>query len=121
MDLALADEDLARAGHERIHRLVETFFSAYERGADGIAVARRERDDVPAVAESMEAIDGTFNALVTEALRPLDADASAVASLRALTDLEVWRTMRDQGATPQAAVDEASATVERWLDAQPAR
>ena len=36
-------------------------------------------------------------------------------SLRALTDLEVWRTLRDQGATPEAAVDQASAAVERWL------
>jgi len=44
------------------------------------------------------------------------ADGSAVASLRAITDHEVWRALRHQGATLEAAVDEASAAVERWLD-----
>jgi AcrR family transcriptional regulator len=109
------------SGPQRIHRMVETVFGAYERGGEGMALARRERDDVPAVAESIEAIETTFDALISEALRPLDAKPSAVASLRALTDLEVWRTLREHGAAPDAAVDEASATVERWLDAQPAR
>ena len=109
------------SGPQRIRRMVETVFGVYERGGEGIALARREREDVPAVAESIKAIETTFDALIGEALRPLDADTSAVASLRALTDLEVWRTLRNQGVTPEAAVDEASATVERWLDAQPAR
>jgi AcrR family transcriptional regulator len=106
---------------ERIHRLVEAFFGAYERGADGITVGRRERKDVPAVDESMDVLDDTFDALVVEALRPLRPDSASVASLRALTDLEVWRALRHQGATPDAAVDEASAAVERWLEARPAR
>jgi AcrR family transcriptional regulator/DNA-binding transcriptional ArsR family regulator len=106
---------------ERVHRLVETLFDAYERGADGITAARRERDDVPALRESMEALDSSFEALVVEALRPLRPDSSSVWSVRALTDLEVWRTMREQGATPEAAVDRASTAVERWLDARPVR
>src|SRR5262249_4146039 len=59
--------------------------------------------------EAMEALDGSFDALVTEALRPRTSDTASVASLRALTDLEVWRTLRDGGATPQAAGEEASA------------
>jgi hypothetical protein len=100
---------------------VGTLFGIYERGADGIAVARRERAEVPAVGESMEQLDASFDALVAEALRPGRPDSSSVASLRALTDLEVWRTLRDQGATPEAAVEQASATVERWLEARPAR
>jgi AcrR family transcriptional regulator len=111
----------ASSEDERIHRLVETFFGAYERGAEGITVARRERRDVQPVAESMEALDQTFDALVVEAMRPQRPDSSAVASLRALTDLEVWRTLRQHGATPEAAVDEVTTTVERWLEAQPAR
>jgi AcrR family transcriptional regulator len=106
---------------ERIHRLVETFFGAYERGADGIMAGRRERKEVPVVDESMEELDNSFDALVAEALRPLRPDSSSVAPLRALTDLEVWRTLRDQGATADAAVDQASAAAERWLEAQPAR
>jgi AcrR family transcriptional regulator len=106
---------------ERIHRLVETFFAAYERGADGFTAARREREDVPVAGEAMDALDGSFDALVTEALRPRRSDTASVASLRALTDLEVWRTLRQAGATPETAVEDASAAVERWLEVQPAR
>ena len=106
----------ASSEHDRIHRLVETLFGAYERGADGITAARRERKDVPAVDESMQELDNTFDALVVEAVRP--RPGADVASLRALTDLEVWRGLRHQGATPEAAVDEASAAVERWLAAR---
>jgi AcrR family transcriptional regulator len=111
----------ASSEHDRIHRLVETFFGVYERGGDGIAAGRRERKNVPAADESLAELDKTLDALVVEALRPLRPDSSSVASLRALTDLEVWRTLRDQGATPEAAVDQASGAVERWLEAQPAR
>ena len=111
----------ASSENERIGRLVETFFGVYERGADGIAAGRRERNEVPAVYESFEVLDDTLDALVVEALRPQRADSSSVASLRALTDVEVWRTLRHQGASPEAAVDQASAAVERWLEARPAR
>jgi AcrR family transcriptional regulator len=109
----------ASSENERIRRLVETFFGVYERGGDGITAARRERQDVPAVDEFMVALDKVFDAHVIEALRPLHPDSASVASLRALTDLEVWRTLRDQGATPEAAVDQASAAVDRWLGARP--
>jgi AcrR family transcriptional regulator/DNA-binding MarR family transcriptional regulator len=111
----------ASSGDERIRRLVETFFGVYERGADGITVGRRERKDVPVADESMNELDNSFDALVREALRPQRPDSSSVATLRALTDLEVWRTLRHQVATPEAAVEQASAAVERWLEAQPAR
>ena len=109
------------SGDERVHRLVETFFGAYERGAPAITAARRERKDVPLVDESMGELEKTLDSLIVEAVRPQRADKSSVVSLRALTDLEVWRSMRHQGSTPEAAVDQASAAVERWLEAQPAR
>ena len=108
----------AAPGNERIRRLVETVFGAYERGGDGIAAGRRESRDVPVVAEAIQALDSSLDAIVVEALRPQRPDSSSVASLRALTDLEVWRVLRDQGATPDAAVDQASAAVERWLAAR---
>jgi len=111
----------ASSENERIHRLVETFFGVYERGANGIMAGRRESKDVPVVGEVVAALDNTLDALVVEALRPQRPDSSSVASLRALTDLEVWRTLRDQGSTPDAAVDQASAAVERWLAARPTR
>ena len=110
----------ASPGTERIRRLVQTTFGVYERGAEGIELGRRERKGVPAADESMSALDDSLDALVVEAIRPMRADSASVASLRALTDLEVWRTLRDQGATPSAAVDQASAAAERWLEARPA-
>ncbi len=111
----------ATSENERIHRLVETFFGAYERGAEGLTAGRRERKDVSVVDESMYELDTSFDAIVIEAIRAQRPDGSSVAGVRALTDLEVWRTLRAQGATPDAAVGQASAAVERWLEAQPAR
>jgi hypothetical protein len=104
---------------ERIRRMTQVFFGAYERGADGITAARRERTDVPALDESMRVLDSTFDSLVVEALRPARVGGSAVASVRALTDIEVWRALSSQGATADAAVEQASAAVERWLEAHP--
>ena len=100
---------------------METLFGVYERGATGITVGRRERDEVPAVDESMYELDRSFEALVAEAVRPLRLDSSSVTSLSGLTDLEVWRALRDHGATPDSAVDQASTAVERWLAARPGR
>jgi AcrR family transcriptional regulator len=111
----------AASENDRIRRLIHTVFGAYERGADGITAARRERTDVPALAEATEALDNTFDALVVEALRPIRPDNSSVASIRALTDVELWRALREQGAAPGAAADQASAAVERWLASRPAR
>jgi hypothetical protein len=62
----------------------------------------------------MSELEHTLDALVVEAV----GRRTDIASLRALTDLEVWRGLRHQGATPEAAVDEASAAVERWLAAR---
>lgn len=107
--------------HERVHRLVETVFGAYEREAPGFTAGRREANDVPAARESADALDDALDALVVEALRPSLPDSAAVATVRGLTDLEVWRTLRDQGATPEAAVEQASAAVERWLESRPGR
>lgn len=111
----------ASSENERIRRLVATCFGAYERGADGIAAGRRERKEIRLLDESMEELDNSFDALVLEALRPQGPDSSSVTAVRALTDLEVWRTIREQGATPEAAVEQGSAAVERWLEANPAR
>jgi AcrR family transcriptional regulator len=108
----------ASSENERIRRMVETFFGAYERGAEGIYVGRRERKQVRAADESLSALDSTFEAIVAEALRPLQPDRASVASVQALTDVEIWRGLRDHGATPEAAVDDASAAVERWLAAR---
>jgi AcrR family transcriptional regulator len=111
----------AASEHERVRRLVDTIFGTYERGAAGIEGARRERAKVPLVDESLEQVDVSLDALVLEALRPQHADASSIASVRALTDLTMWQALRDQGASQSGTVKQASTVVERWLEAQPAR
>jgi AcrR family transcriptional regulator len=108
----------ASSENERIRRMVQTFFGAYERGAEGIYAGRRERKQVRAADESLSELDSTFEAIVAEALRPQQPDRSSVASVKALTDVEIWRGLRDHGATPEAAVEETSAAVERWLAAR---
>ena len=104
---------------DRVRRLVEAVFGIYERGASGIAVGRRESSASPAVRESLEQVETSLDALVTEALRPRRPDGGSVTSLRALTDLEVWRTLREQGATQEAAVAQTTATVDHWLEGHP--
>jgi len=111
----------AVSASQRIRRLVETFFDVYERLGAGISAGRRESKDLPVVRQSMEAVEGSLDALVVEALRPLEPHAAAVASVRALTDLELWRTLRSHGASSQDAVQHATSTIERWLEAQPTR
>jgi AcrR family transcriptional regulator/DNA-binding transcriptional ArsR family regulator len=106
---------------ERVRRLVETIFAAYERGAAGLDGVRRERADLPLLDESLEQVDLTLDALVAEALRARDPDPSAIASVRALTDVIMWRALRDQGAAPSASVQQVSTAVERWLEARPVR
>ena len=105
---------------ERLGRLVSTLFEAYERAGDGIAAGRRERADLPALEESMSAIDYSFDGLVREALRSRHSDDTEVAAVRALTDLEIWRALRDGGADSRSAIEQARTVVQRWLQAQPA-
>ena len=111
----------APSEQERVRRLVETIFGAYEREGGGLEAGRRERAQLPLVDEGLEQLDVTLDALVAEALRPRRPDPSSIASVRALTDVSMWRALRDQGASPAASVEQGSAAVERWLEARPAR
>ncbi|HSD77744.1 MAG TPA: hypothetical protein VLA98_10075 [Solirubrobacteraceae bacterium] len=117
-----AAEIFERAASEqgRARRLVETIFGAYEREGAGVEVGRRERAQLPLLDEGLEQLDVSLDALVAEALRPRRPDPSAIASVRALTDVTVWRALRDHGASPAASVEQASAAVEGWLEARPA-
>jgi AcrR family transcriptional regulator len=106
---------------ERVRRLVDTIFGVYEREGAALEGAGRERALLPLVDESLEQVDVSLEALVAEALRPLRPGPASIASVRALTDVTMWRVLRDQGASPAATVEQASAAVERWLEAHPAR
>jgi AcrR family transcriptional regulator/DNA-binding transcriptional ArsR family regulator len=111
----------AASEQERVGRLVDTIFGAYEREGAGLEAGRRERAQLPLVDEGLEQLDVSLDALVAEALRPRRADPSTIASVRALTDVTIWRALRDQGASQPDCVQQASAAVERWLEARPAR
>ena len=111
----------AASEQERVRRLVDTIFDAYEREGAGLEGARLERAQLPLLDEWFEQLDASLDALVAEALRPRRPDPSSIASVRALTDVTMWRALRDQGASPDASVQQASAVVARWLDARPAR
>jgi AcrR family transcriptional regulator/DNA-binding transcriptional ArsR family regulator len=111
----------AASEQERVRRLVDTIFGVYEREGAALEGGRRERSQLPLVDESLEQVDVALDALVAEGLRPRRPDPSSIASVRALTDVTMWRALRDQGASPAASVQEASATVERWLEARPGR
>lgn len=111
----------ASSEEERLHRLIATLFDVYEREADTLDRGRQDRARVPVIAEGFEQVEASLDALVAEALRPVDPDAETIASVRALTDLEVWRALRDAGASPGASVEDAGATLERWLESQRGR
>ena len=110
----------AASEQQRVRRLVDTIFGAYEREAAGLEGGRRERAQLPLLDQSLEQLDVSLDALVAEALRPRRPDPSSIASVRALTDVTMWRALRDQGASPAASVEQASAVVEQWLEARPA-
>jgi AcrR family transcriptional regulator/DNA-binding transcriptional ArsR family regulator len=101
---------------ERAHRLVATLFDVYEREGDSLERGRHDRSEVSIVDEAFTQVDAAVDALVAAALEPLDPDAEIVASVRALTDLEVWRALRAAGASPAASVEDASAALGRWLE-----
>ena len=103
--------------HERVQRLVETIFAAYEREGVVLEVGQRERAQLRPVDEGLGQLDVALDALVAEALRPRRPDPSSVASVRALTDVTVWRALRDTGASSAATIEKAGASVERWLEA----
>jgi AcrR family transcriptional regulator len=112
--------DGAASEAERVRRLVDTIFGAYERQGTGVEVGRRERSQVPVVDEALAQLDVALDALVAEALRSRRPDASSIASVRALTDVTTWRALWNQGDSPAASVEKASTAVEQWLEARPA-
>lgn len=109
----------AASEEERVRRLVETIFGAYEREGTGLEVGRRERAQLPVLEESFGQLDVTLDALVAEALQSPRADPSSITALRALSDVTIWRALRDQGASPAVSVQQASTAIERWLEARP--
>jgi AcrR family transcriptional regulator/DNA-binding transcriptional ArsR family regulator len=100
--------------HAGVHRLVETVFDVYERRGVALVHARADRD-LAVVGAGLGAVDRALDALTAAALAARTPTPETVAAVRALTDLVVWRALRDQGASPAQAVEQTTAIVEGWL------
>jgi AcrR family transcriptional regulator len=104
-----------RSSRDRIKRLVETAFGAYERGAPFIENARRERKDLPYFERRHQYIEETLDALTHEALRPLKATKRDIDVARVLTDLAAWRALTQRGLSSAEATDTTVELIDRWL------
>jgi AcrR family transcriptional regulator len=107
--------DGMRSTRQRIERLVETAFGAYERGAPFIENTRRERKDLPYFERRHQYIEGTLDALTREALRPIEPQKRDIDIARVLTDLATWKALTDRGLTTTEAIDTAAELIERGL------
>jgi AcrR family transcriptional regulator len=105
----------ARSTRERIERLVEELFGAYERGAPFIQNIRRERKDLPYFERRHCYVEGVLDALTREALRPHEPSEREVDVVRALTDLSTWSAFRERGFSSAEATETAVALVGCWL------
>ena len=101
---------------DRVRRVVELLFDVYEREGPKLERGLLDGVGLSLVADSMATVDSVIDALVAEAIGPEDASAEMVTSVRALTDMTIWRALRERGLSPEASVDQAAATVERWLE-----
>jgi AcrR family transcriptional regulator len=104
---------------ERVRRLVDTIFDVYEREAPQLERGLIDRATLPLVDDAIATVDVAIDALVGEALERT-CDERTVASVRALTDLTVWRALRDRGTSAEASAEQTAAVVESWLEGRAA-
>jgi AcrR family transcriptional regulator len=105
-----------RSRRARIERLVETTFDMYERAPDVMRSIRRDRETLALLAEAHEDIEDRLDTLARAALAPFDTDVARLRVVRALTDFDAWRALRERGvpaAESQAVVVES---VLGWLE-----
>jgi hypothetical protein len=98
----------AAAVEETRRRIVEaTLALPAERGAAELENVRRERHhpELRMLQEAHARIEAALDGLVAEALRPLGAAPAESTMVRALTELAVWRSLRERGIAGAAAVD----------------
>jgi AcrR family transcriptional regulator len=86
----------ARSTRARIQRLVRLVFDIYERAAPFIRNIRNERDQLPQLEPWHQAIEGTLDALLREALGPMRPNRVQSESARALIDLGTWQALRQR-------------------------
>ncbi len=105
----------ARSRRERLRRLVGELFALYERGGDVLRVVRRERALPSPLQKDHERIEERLNALTAAALGPFGVGEHEIAAVRALTDYDVWVSLRERGITGPDAVDVVTDLLDGWL------
>ena len=106
----------ARSPRARIERLVETTFDMYERAPGVMGSIRRDRGTLTLLDEAHADIEDRLDALAQAALAPFDADARRLTVVRALTDFDTWRALRERGVTAAEARAVVIESVLRWLE-----
>jgi AcrR family transcriptional regulator len=101
---------------ERVERLVVAWFGFHAVQPHYYSL-QADRAALPPLDAYLSEVEQQHRALCAQALRPTQARQARIRQLRALTDYGVWRSLADQGATPQAAARQVCAVLGPWLDA----
>ncbi|MHB8648095.1 MAG: TetR/AcrR family transcriptional regulator [Thermomicrobiales bacterium] len=99
---------------QRIRRLVQEVFAYYER-YPSYERGRCDRDKLPVLAEGVARRERALEAVAQEALRPLGDDERMVATVVALTDFAVYRSLMSKGLATQVAADQVADVLLTWL------
>ena len=95
----------ARSQRARINRLVQLVFDVYERAAPFIHNIQREREHLPQLEPWHEMIERTLDALLAEALHPLNSDRRQTEAARALLDFSTWQALKRRDLTREETID----------------
>ena len=108
----------AASEHERMERLVGTIFGAYEREGRAWRPAGANGANCPCLTNRWSSWTWRSTRSSPSRCRHGELTPTSVTTLRALSDVTIWRALRDQGASPAASVQQASTAIERWLEAR---
>lgn len=82
---------------ERLGRLIATVAKSYASAAVGFVRVKEAGAAFKATEDANRRIEASLDALVDEAIRPLELDRELRKALRALVDARVWQAFADQG------------------------
>ena len=97
--------DGARSQRARTNRLVRLVFDIYERAAPFIHNIQHEREHLPQLEPWHEMIERTLDALLAEALHPLNPDHRQTETARALLDFSTWQALKRRDLTSEETID----------------
>ena len=92
----------------RIDRLTRLVFDVYERAAPFIHNIRSEHEQLPQLEPWHRMIEGTLDALLTEALSPISPSREQREAARALLDLGTWQAFKHRDLSPAEIAETAA-------------